>query len=108
MSDYQDLVKKEAKAFYEAQREAYENDTEEFGGKSSSPNLFKWIDRTGKLATRVGEIMEKWGTKELHWVQANTRNKNPHGDLRSNSFGSLLQDIRHEIKKTAKASQGSG
>jgi len=106
MGDYQDLVKQEAKAFYEANREAFSSDPEEFGGKSPSPNFFKWIDRTGKLSARVGEIAEKWGTKDLHWVQTNTRNKNPHGDLRGNCFGSFLQDVRHEIKKLAKHQAG--
>jgi hypothetical protein len=103
MSDYQDLVRKEAKAFHDAHHPAFLEDAGEFGGKSASPNFPKWIDRTEKLSARVTEIMAKWGTKELHWVQTNTRNKNPHGDLRGNSFGSLLQDIRHEIKKISKS-----
>lgn len=107
MSDYQDLVRKEAKAFYDANHEAFQNDAEEFGGKSTSPNFAKWMDRTEKLSARVGEIAEKWGTKDLHWVQTNTRNKNPHGDLRSNSFGSFLQDIRQEVKKLLKGEGAS-
>jgi hypothetical protein len=102
MSDYQELVKKEAKAFYDTNHRVFLEDAEEFGGASEIPNLAKWIDRQGKLSERVTEIMKTWGTKELHWVQSNTRNKNPHGDLRGNSFGSLLQDIRQEVKKLAK------
>jgi hypothetical protein len=102
MSDYRDLVKKEAKAFYDSNRQAFEEDEGEFGGKSASPNLARWIDRTEKLATRIGELSGKWGAKEFHWVQANTRNKNPHGDPRSNAFASFLQDVRMEVKKLAK------
>jgi len=103
MSDYRDLVKKEAKTFYESNRSAFENDLGEVGGKSKVPNLSRWIDQAGKLSARIGEISAKWSTKEFHWVQANTRNKNAQGgDPRSNAFASLLQDVRHEIKKLTK------
>ena len=102
MSDYQDLVKKEAKAYYEANKEAFANDTAEFGGKSPHPNIGKWIDRVGTLSQRITEVSVKWGLKEFHWVQANTRNKNPHGDPRSNSFASFLEDVRFQIKKLTK------
>ncbi len=104
MSDYRELVKKEATAFYDANKKAFEEDAGEFGGKSKVPNLPQWIDRTQKLASRVNEIAAKWATKEFHWVQANTRNRQqPGGDPRSNAFASFLQDVRHEIKKLAKA-----
>jgi hypothetical protein len=103
MSDYRDLVKKEAKSYYDANRAAFEADTEEFGGKSKTPNLSRWLDRVGSLSTRVSDVSAKWTTKEFHWVQANTRNKNVEGgDPRSNAFASFLQDVRHEIKKMAK------
>ena len=103
MSDYRELVQKEAKVFYEANRQTYASDGGEFGGKSAAPNLFRWIDRGEKLSARVSEITAKRGTKELHWVQSNTRNKNVQGgDPRSNAFASFLQDVRHEIKKLAK------
>ena len=103
MSDYRELVKKEARAFYDNNKKAFEEDDGEFGGKSAQPNFGRWIDRTEKLATRIGEIAAKWGTKELHWVQSNTRQKSAMGgDPRSNSFASLLQDVRMEIKKLAK------
>lgn len=102
MSDYQDLVKKEAKTFYEANKEAFAKDAGEFGGKSASPNLGKWIDQVGTLSQRITEISAKWGLKEFHWVQTNTRNKNPHGDPKSNAFASLLEDVRFQIKKLSK------
>jgi len=103
MSDYQELVKKEAKAFYDSNKAAFEGDAGEHGGKSKAPNLGQWIDRQGKLSSRVSELCEKWTTKEFHWVQQNTRNRNMQGgDPRSNAFASFLQDIRHEIKKLAK------
>jgi hypothetical protein len=103
VSDYQELVRKEAKAFYEANKEAFASDEGEFGGKFKEPNLLRWIDRTEKLAARVGEISAKWTLKDYNWVQANTRNRSEHGgDARGNAFASLLQDIRHEIKKLAK------
>ena len=103
MSVYQDLVKKEAKTYYEANREAFAGDAGDFGGGSANPNLAKWMDRTATLSTRVADVSTKWGLKEFHWVQANTRNKNTHGgDPRSNAFASFLKDVMHEIKKLAK------
>ena len=103
MSDYRELVKKEAKAFADANRSAFEADDGESGGKSAAPSFPKWIDRTGKLSARIGEISEKWGLKEIHWVEVNTRSKNPQGgDPRGNAFGSLLMDVMHEIKKLTK------
>jgi hypothetical protein len=104
MESYKDQVKKEATAFYKAALAEFEDDAEEFGGKSAAPNLAKWIDRTGKLSTRAQEISAKWGHKDILWVQSNTRNPSPHGggDPRSNAFASFLQDIRQEIKKLDK------
>ncbi len=103
MGDYQDLVKQEAKAFYEANHPAFLNDAEEFGGKSAAPNFPRWIDRTGKLSARVTEICAKWGPDKVHWVQANTRNKSTQGgDPKGNAFGSFLMDVRQEIKKIGK------
>jgi len=46
MSDYRDLVKKEARAFYDNNKKAFEEDDGEFGGKSAQPNFGRWIDRT--------------------------------------------------------------
>jgi hypothetical protein len=108
MSSYQELVKKEAKDFYEAARPEFEADSGEFGGKSSRPNLASWIDRNGKLSARVEEISAKWGHKDFLWVQNNTRSRNPHGggDPRSNAFASFLKDVRHEVKKLAKTARG--
>ena len=104
MSEYRDLARKEAKAYYEANREAFENDTEDFGGGSANRNLAKWMDRTETLSARIADVSAKWGLKEFHWVQANTRNKNTQGgDPRSNAFASFLKDVMHEIKKLAKS-----
>lgn len=104
MSDYMDLVKKEAADFYREHREEFLEDDGEFGGKSSSPNLLRWLDERGSLAKRVEEITKGWQLKEFNWVHANTRSKNPHagGDARSNAFASFLTDVRFAIKKLAK------
>ena len=103
MSDYSKLVKAEAKAFYDACREEFSSDSEEFGGKSEAPNLMKWIDQSGALSKRVEEVSSKWTPKEFRWVKSHTRNKAPDGgDPRSHAFASFLQDVRHEVKKLAK------
>ena len=104
MNSYKEQVKKEARSFYEAAISEFEEDDGEFGGKSESPNLAKWMDRTEKLSVRIREISSKWGHKDFLWVQTNTRNPSPHGggDPRSNAFASFFQDVRREIKKLAK------
>ncbi len=99
-----DLVKKEAKAFYENASQEFAEDDAQFGGKSDAPNLMKWIDESGTLTARVEEIAGTWGHKEFLWVETNTRNKAKHGggDKRSNAFASFLQDVRHAVKKLSK------
>lgn len=105
MSDYRDLVKSEARKFFEVNRAAFAEDEDQHGGKSPQPNFSKWIDRTTRLNRVVEEVTAKWGHKEFLWVQHNTRNWNPAGggDPRSNAFGSFYLDVLHELKKLAKA-----
>ncbi len=104
MSEYQDLIKREAKKFVEANRPAFVSDEGEHGGKTDRPNFAKWLDRTHKLNGVVEEIASKWAHKDLLWVQSNTRNPNPHGggDQRSKAFGSFYLDLLHEVKKLFK------
>lgn len=109
MSDYRDLVKSEAKSFYEKAQAEFAEDDGDFGGESDRPNLARWIDERGDLADRVETIAAGWTHKDFLWVQTNTRNrpKKGGGDPRSNAFASFLQDVRHEIKKLAKGTPGS-
>lgn len=104
MSDYQELVKTEAKTFYQAQKADFEADAEEFGAKSALPNYSKWLDRTARLNRVVEAIASKWTHKDFFWVQQNTRNRNSKGggDPRSNAFGSFYLDVLHQVKKLAK------
>lgn len=103
MSDYHELVKKEAKAFHDANKAVFASDSSEHGGKSKLPNLGKWMDHHGKLSARITELSAKWTSKDIHWVEHNTRNRNLQGgDPKSNAFASFLKDVRHEIKKLAK------
>jgi hypothetical protein len=104
MSDYKELIKTEAKKFYDSNRAEFEADAESHGGKSASPNFAKWLDRTAKLNKVVEGIAAKWGLKDFQWVKVNTRNQNPSGggDPRSVAFGSFYLDVLHEVKKLAK------
>ena len=103
MSDYADLVKKEAKAFYEENKKDFLADAGEFGGKAAQPSLMRWLDRTEKLALRAQKIAEPWGAREHRWVQTHTRTKaSQGGDPGSKAFASFLQDLRFAIKKLAK------
>ncbi len=103
MSEYMDLVKKEATDFYRENRPAFLEDDSDFGGNSEAPNLLRWMDEKGALAKRIEEVTSSWRLKEYNWVHANTRNKGQQGgDPRSNAFASFLTDVRHAIKKLAK------
>ena len=103
MSDYMDLVKKEATAFFQENRQAYVEDDGEFGGKSGTPNLLRWLDEKGLLAKRVEEVTKAWGLKDFNWVQANTRSKGQKGgDPGGRAYASFLKDVRFVIKKIAK------
>ena len=104
MSDYQKLIKKEAKTFFDAAKPDFDADSEEHGGKSDRPNFAMWIDRTGRLTQRVEEIAADWTHKDHLWVKSNTRNKPKEGggDPASIAFVSFFQDVKHEVKKVAK------
>ncbi len=103
MSDYMDLVKKEAAAFQEEHLEVFQKDETEFGGASKTPNLMRWLDKNGQLAERVENITNDWGLKEFNWVQSNTRSKSQQGgDARSNAFASFYKDVRQALKKLVK------
>ncbi len=103
MSDYMDLVKKEATDFFQENRQAFVEDDGEFGGKSGTPNLQRWLDEKGLLAKRIEDVTKGWGLKEFNWVQANTRSKGQQGgDPRSHAYASFLKDVRFVIKKIAK------
>jgi len=103
MSDYRDLVKTEAKKFFEAHRSEFEADAGEHGGRSARPNLSRWIDRTAALNKVVEGLSAKWTHKDFLWVQHNTRNWDSRGgDPRSTAFGSLYLDLLHAIKKLGK------
>lgn len=107
MSDYQKLVKEEAKSYFETAHGEFAEDAETFGGKSERPNLARWIDHKEKLAARVEEICSKWTHKDFLWVQNNTKNrsKDGGGDPRSHAFASFLKDVRREIKKLARVAR---
>lgn len=103
MESYKDVVRTRAREFFDAHHSEFLEDDEEHGGKSETPSFFKWLDRTRKLNEVVEKAVSKWGHKEFHWVQSNTRNPAPAGgDPRSNCFGSFYNDLLHELKKLKK------
>jgi len=104
MSDYQKQIKTEAQAFVASAKPDYDGDDGEHGGRSEQPNFAMWIDRTGRLTSRVEEIAAKWSHKEYVWVKSNTRNrpKDGGGDPASLAFVSYFQDLKSEIKKLMK------
>jgi hypothetical protein len=104
MSDYRELIKTEAKKFFDANRADFEADAGEHGGKSAQPNFSRWLDRTIRLNKVVEGISAKWTHKDFLWVKNNTRNKDPKGggDPRSVAYGSFYLDLLHEVKKHIK------
>jgi hypothetical protein len=103
MGSYQDLVREEARKFFETHHAAFLDDADNAGGKSAAPNFLKWLDKSAKLNKVVEDIVSKWSAKEFQWVKTNTRNPAPPGgDARSNAFGSFYSDLHHELKKLKK------
>ena len=103
MSDYQVLVKGEAKKFFERNWKEYDGDVGEHGGKSGKPNFSRWLDHTARLNPVITDIVGKWTHKDFLWVQHSSRNWNPKGgDPRSTAYGTLYLDVLHEVKKLSK------
>ena len=102
MSDYQKMVKGEAKSFLDEQNPAFESDSEEFGGKSDSPNFAKWLDRTKRLSDRVEGVSKEWSRAEIEMIKASSRNAVQYGDPREAAFTAFIQDVLHELKKLRK------
>ena len=103
MSDYQKMVREEAKEAYPGIKEAFEADKDEHGGASDSPNLLKWLDRTRKLFERVDEVSKGWGRAEVEMVKSNSRNAVPYGDPKESAYFAYYKDVVHEVKKLYKA-----
>ena len=102
MSEYQKKVRKEATSFFETNIAFFEKDEGDHGGKSSAPNLMKWIDETGKLKEYIDGLAKDWGRGEVEMIQSNSRNKVTYGDPRESAFFAFFKDLQHEIKKLKK------
>ena len=102
MSDYQNMVREEAKQFYDDTIGKFEADSEEHGGKSDSPNLPKWLDRTRALFDRVDELSKNWTRADVEMVKSNSRNAVPYGDPKESAYFAFYKDLIHELKKLKK------
>lgn len=102
MNQYQKTVKEEAKKVYGQCAEDFRNDAAEHGGKSPSPNLSLWLDRTGVLVKHIEKVAQSWGKKDLQWVNENSRHRVNYGDPRDSAFGAFYKDILFELKRLMK------
>lgn len=102
MSEYHEKVEEEASRFLEQNLPDFEKDEGEFGGASGTPNLSRWIDRTGRLTRVVEEASKGWSRKDLTWIKENSRNSVPYGDPLSSAFAAFYKDVLREIKKLRK------
>jgi hypothetical protein len=99
MTRYHETIKEEAKAVFKECGETFQNDAEEHGGKSGTPNLALWLDRTGALAKHVEKVSKTWGKKDLLWINENSRHNVKYGDPQDSAFGAYYKDILFELKK---------
>ncbi len=103
MSDYKSMVQNEAKEFTKSGLPSFVDDTEEFGGKSPSPNLAKWLDRTRKLFDHIDGVSKSWGRADALMIQQSSRNSVPYGDPKESAYFAFYKDMLQEIKKLHKA-----
>ena len=104
MSDYQEMVREEAKALFDKAYPIYQGDSEEHGGKCSSPNLSKWLDRTRMLFGRLDELKKDWTRADAEMIKNNSRNSVPYGDPIESAYFACYKDIMKELKKLRKIS----
>ncbi len=102
MNKYRKQVKEEADAFLKEINEPFSADGNENGGKSERPNLALWLDKNGLLAQYVEKKAEKWGKKDLLWINENSRNNTPYGDPRDSAYRAYYKDMLFELKKLMK------
>ena len=103
MSEYQKRVRQEAKDFFKKVHATFEKDSEEFGGKSESPNLPKWLDRTRRLFEHLDEESKSWNRAESEMINQSSRNSVPYGNPKESAYFAYYKDVVHELKKLTKA-----
>lgn len=103
MSEYKDMVRDEAKEFFDASYSEFKKDDGEHGGGSDSPNLGKWLDRTRKLFERLDETSKSWGRADAMMITQNSRNSVGYGDPKESAYFAFYKDVLVELKKLAKS-----
>ena len=103
MSEYQKMVRNEAKTFYKSVQPTYADDDGEFGGKSEQPNLSKWLDRTRKLFEHLDSVSKSWGRADAEMINTESRNSVTYGNPKESAYFAFYKDILRELKKLRKA-----
>ena len=103
MSDYKKMVCEEAKSFFGDHFPTFESDAEEHGGKSTKPNLSKWLDRTRHLVERLDEVSKDWSRAEIESIKQSSRNSVSYGGSRESAYFAYYKDLLHELKKLQKS-----
>ncbi len=102
MNDYRKMVRQGGKEFFEKIDAEFQKDEEEFGGKTDSPNLSKWLDRTRKLFDHLDGIKTGWNRTDAELVNQNSRNSVPYGDPKESAYFAYYKDLLRELKRLQK------
>ncbi|MCI0652657.1 MAG: hypothetical protein L0Z55_12330 [Planctomycetes bacterium] len=103
MSEYQRLVRDEARRFLDQVKSQFEGDAGEHGGGSATPNLAKWLDRTRKLSDHVSSAAKAWDRVKIEMIRSSSRNAVAYGDPRDSAYGAFIKDLLLELKKLRKS-----
>lgn len=106
MSEYQSLVRDEAKKFLADLGSTFDDDAGEHGGRSKSPNFSLWLDRTGRLNTRLTELSQGWARTQIELIKSNSRNALGYGDPKESAYLAFHRDVLQELKKLRKHKGG--
>ena len=102
LSEYQKMVREEARTFNQDAGPQFDTDGEEHGGKSEKPNFAKWLDRTRKLFAHLDNLSKSWTRAEVEMVKQSSKNAVPYGNPKESAYFAFHKDLSLELKKIRK------
>ncbi len=99
---YKKMVATEAQEFLTQLGGGFQEASDEHGGKSDSPNLSLWLDRTRKLFDHIDVATKDWTRGEIDTVRNSSRNCVAYGDPKQAAYFAFYSDVILEVKKRAK------
>jgi len=99
---YKKMVATEAQEFLDKLGGEFQDDAGDHGGKSETPNLSRWLDRTRRLFEHLDVVTKSWKRAEIETVRNASRNSVAYGDPKEAAYFAYYKDIVAEVKKRSK------